>query len=364
MYLRLTSKREIPKPNSFQRISWVILFTLLSFSLTAQLSIYKKQDSIRTVYLDSLQYYYSKNNERKVLATFDQLIELLPTATEYLLRKGVYLNRLEQYQQSYYEFNKAIEVNPRLLEAYFWRGLSLLNLKSYDSAIKDFSLVIEKTNRLDSMAYKYRGMAYFEKEDFIKATIDFDSALFYNKRDFEILIRLAQSHFNSKRNDTALKIIDNLLETDPYHPDAIIIKVNICFEQNCLNEALNECKKYLLKYPEDESINLLTGAILVEKKEYAASLPNLTKSIRLNNKESFFLYGVANYYLANDQVAIEALQKTLSFNPSQNEEMEIHFMIGVCKNNIQTGSGCADIKKAISMGLHDASSTYNEDCKK
>lgn len=315
------------------------------------------------MYEDSLAYYYEKKNDNKILLYFDKILALEPTSTYYLLHKGAFLHGKERYSDAIEEFSKALDVNPNIVDAYVRRGISYLGLQRYDSGIIDFNRAIGKYRHQDSVIFRYRGLAFLMTKKFASAKSDYDSALKFAPHDKELLNNRAWTKVELLDLYGALDDLNSAIGEDPNYLNAIKNRAIVNSQAGNLENALKDSNHYLKYFPADEHINLIVGAIFFNKKEYKKALLYLDKSReKLKTKDAFLLSGLSHYFLVQDHQAIEYLTQALNFNPTQREEAEIFYVIGICKNNIEPKSGCNDIAKATELGLGDAKRTYKEEC--
>ena len=73
------------------------------------------------------------------------------------------------------DFNRAILLNPDKAIAYYYRGLAHYQKNEYDNAIRDLNeaILLEPS---DPTAYYYRGFIYLEQGKEAQAQVDFENA--------------------------------------------------------------------------------------------------------------------------------------------------------------------------------------------
>lgn len=331
----------------------IILVFLFSSSAFGQLEIYQ----------DSLNYYYKKKDNDKVLVYVDRILQINPTSTYYLLHKGSILHESKNYRDAVRIFSKALLINPEITEGYVRRGISYLGLQEYDSSILDFTKAIGKYRHQDSVIYRYRGLAYLVTGKFELAKTDYDSAIKFNLHDKELLNNRAYAKMQLGDLKDARKDLDRAIDEDDNYLNAIKNRAIVNSQINDTQAALKDASHYLEYFPMDENINLIVGTLYFDMKDYENALQYFDKSkLKLKTKEVYHLSGVSHYYLAHDQQAINDLTQVFKFSLTQSEEAELYYLIGICKNNVAAKSGCMDIKKAIEKGQLDAKRIFNEQC--
>lgn len=186
----------------------------------------------------------------------------------------------------------------------------------------------------------------------------FDSAFLFHQKDQSLFLN---RHFVKKAmgdKQGALADLNIAVELDF---ENLITRAAFYLELDLKSDALADSKKYLSKYPDNGFMNFVAGATIMDKKpDDAVNYFNKAKKV-LRTKELFHLSGLAFYFLAQDSEAILDFEKSLQVDPTN---AEIYFFIGICKNNQKAKTGCANMKKAIDMGLLTGNETYKEECLK
>lgn len=315
-------------------------------------------------YQDSINFYNKKKDFKKSLIYYDKIIKLYPNSAYYTIEKGIFLHDLRSYAEAVAEFSRALKINSNIVDAYVRRGRSYLGLHLYDSSINDFNLAYGKLKYQDSVIFLYRGHAYLKKGNYDAANADYDSASKFNSSYKEFLKSRALVKIEMEDLESALNDLNRVVIIDSSDLIAIKNRAIVNFQLNNLDTSLSDVNTYLKKYPKDAEVNLIAGGIFFEMKDYKTALQYLNScKDKIKTMEAYRASGLTNYYLVNDQQAINDLKIALSLSPTQAEEAELYYIIGVCKNNLNPKSGCNELSKAIEKGLADAKRTYSEDCK-
>ena len=170
------------------------------------------QPDMGEAYNDRGLAYFALGDTENAMADFTKAIELLPNSAIAYSNRGALYFFEGDHERALADLNKAIELSPRLAKAYQNRGLTYLDQGNYDQAIADFSQAIELTpefpfsaqatlesrsstgdsmfgsgfytslmNRNDDadlpMVYVSRAMAYLQKGEKDRASVDLDKAV-------------------------------------------------------------------------------------------------------------------------------------------------------------------------------------------
>lgn len=187
----------------------------------------------------------------------------------YIKRGDVYFKKRDFFD-AVEDYTTAIELNAKADQAYFGRGMALARQGLINEGISDLSIFI-KRNPGSSLAYTKRGVRYMWKQDFENAEKDFIKALAlnpenaeahddlgviyakrkkYNKaaEHFRATIRinpsyqkgyhnLAMTLFLVEHDAEALLMVNQALELNPEHRDALMLKSLILEKLGLYEEA-------------------------------------------------------------------------------------------------------------------------------
>lgn len=147
-------------------------------------------------------------------------------------------------------------------EKYFARGITRDELGSFDEALSDFNEVIKLTPN-DPLAWNYRGLVYYHKQDFDKSLADYEHAI----------------------------KLDPTLEVAWYNKGTLYLFNHKCIEAvDCFNEAI-KLKPMMGSYS-------MRGQAYTELKQYDEAIADFNTAIQLDPTNGY-LYsarGTAKYY--------------------------------------------------------------------
>ncbi|HPU46356.1 MAG TPA: tetratricopeptide repeat protein, partial [Bacteroidales bacterium] len=86
--------------------------------------------------------YYNTGRPEQALADFNRFLELKPDNPDGLLNRANTLSTLGKFNEAIPDYNKYLTKNDDP-KAYMWRGVAYFNIQNYDSAIIDFNKSIE-----------------------------------------------------------------------------------------------------------------------------------------------------------------------------------------------------------------------------
>lgn len=117
-------------------------------------------------------------------------------------------------------------------EKYFARGITRDGLGSFDEALSDFSEVIKLTPK-DPLAYNYRGLVYYHKQEFDKALADYDQAIMLDPKLEVAWYNKGTLYLFTKENTKAVECFDEAIRIKPQMGS-----------YSMRGQALTELKKY------------------------------------------------------------------------------------------------------------------------
>lgn len=123
--------------------------------------------------------YQSMKDYQHAISDYTRALEINPNKDESYLNRGNTYAMQKNYQQAIFDYTKAIEVNPRNINAIFVRGNAYYLQGKYQQAINDYNKLISMNvndNYMKPRMYYYRGLAYKNMGDMIRANKDFAMA--------------------------------------------------------------------------------------------------------------------------------------------------------------------------------------------
>lgn len=140
-------------------------------------------------------------------------------------------------------------------------GDEALGNKDWDKAIEHY------TNGLDAKAcgsncgkyYFYRGVAFMQKQDCVKATADFDEAQKTVTDNGELYFDASLCHSQLNQPDAALADLNNALRVNPQANNYHVGRCIILFNKHDFANALPDCEFTLGSAPDDQNMLYATA---------------------------------------------------------------------------------------------------------
>lgn len=317
-------------------------------------------------YWDSTWYFYNKGKYSQSIKYIDKLLKKYPQSSQYQQYKSVILFTWKKYDETIVLLNDVLKANPYLPDAYNRRAMANYEIGKLDSSLADFTRAIGILREQDSIAFRGKAMIYLEKKEYPMAIINFDSAALFKPKDRFFYVKRYTAYFFSGDLINAKKQLNLALKMhyDSDYSDQIIItaraETNYSLKEKEL--AMSDCNLILKTDPNNLSALFIRGQIHMENKKFDLAVIDFNKCSqqKMSSKELYALRGTANYYLANDQKAIDDLNKAIEMDPSNSI---LYILRAECKHNLKSGSGCTDMKTALSLGNEDAKRLRDEYCK-
>lgn len=340
-------------PNIPSRTVIILCLLLISAVANSQSPVIKYR--IRVEHLIEIEQYST------ALKWLDTLIRIDPAEKENYFRKGYIYAKLKQYAESNENYTAVLKLDPNSKEARFSRASTWLELSHPDSAILDLNAVIGQNRSFDSSSYRLRSLAYYKRGNFLMAKRDFDSLSRFNPNDEAFYKQRANIRNNLNDINGAIDDITILIGmkiSDPYNFQKRAFLYARIYEWN---KCIEDCNTFLSKTGPDVQVLFIRGCAFLQIKSYYKASDDFETcgKMKLESNDLFKYRGTANFFLANDAKAIHDLTKVWERDQS---DVNVLYMIGVCKNNQRSGSGCPDLKKAMTLGSADAKRIIHEFC--
>ncbi len=358
-------------------------------------------------FYDTEPYYYEVDANNAFMASdYASVVSFcskaLDSAFEVEQKIRLYGNRgkaqflLKNYTKALDDFKQVISLKVDDLFAWLNIGAIKLEMEDYDSVIewgyKAADLIPD-----DAVVFAYRGEAYFNLNNYVKAISDFDKAIRLDKKQAinpEIFIRLAQAkealemykeavadysvaiekitdektkalsfwgrgfctYRLNKNSDLALDDLNNSISWDETLLVAHFLKAQILFERSRFNEAIDAIN-ITLKYAQTkqqlgEAYNQ-RGIYLSAIEDFQNGIKDFTEAIFCNDTKCnyFFNRGLNYTYEDNKELALKdftsAIKKNQHYPHAYNARGAIYLQLKKFHKAI------LDFDKAIKLWGHD-----------
>ena len=146
-------------------------------------------------------------------------------------------------------------------------ALTAHNQNKFNDAIKQYSKILElkPDNKICSIIYKHRGMAYFACSEYNEAIEDFTASLdldrHYKAAYFRGVVRSVMKKYSEALDDYTLS-----LEINPYQPFCLFRRAQAFYHIGDLPQALADCENSLSLEPGNNSVSRFKDLLLEKLK--------------------------------------------------------------------------------------------------
>ncbi|MDA9070353.1 tetratricopeptide repeat protein [Arenitalea sp.] len=208
---------------------------------------------------------------------------------------------------------QVIKLEPQNLDAYFYRAIAKNDLGDYRGAIVDYSKVI--VEEPDADTYFNRGNSRYSLKDFTGAKEDYAKAFMLDENFIDALYSLACVKLDLEEYEKAIKDFTGVIKQVPDNYNTYMLRASAYKALEQFTNALNDYSMAILIEPNaDNYFN--RGVFLMDIKYYQDANTDLTKSLRLNNNNSFahFYRGASNLFLGKFNDAISDFSEAIKFD--------------------------------------------------
>ncbi|UJB69953.1 tetratricopeptide repeat protein [Acaryochloris sp. 'Moss Beach'] len=235
-------------------------------------------------YIQKLAECDQKDPER-ALKLVNVLMDIHDTAENYFAQ-GVYLYRLERYEEAIASYKKVLEYKPNDDRTLSNLGVLLARLGQYSEAIENYSKAIE-INRSNYKALSNRGIALGELRQYKEAITSFEKALKIKPEEYDTWVNQGVNLIYLERYEDAASKFHHAISLDP----------NQYYAWTHLGTALDKLGQH------DKAITHFEKAIEIEPK----------------HDQSWTNRGIALVALRRFKEAIDSFGEALKINPNANE---------------------------------------------
>jgi tetratricopeptide (TPR) repeat protein len=126
-----------------------------------------------------------KGRNEEAFNHYNQSIRLNPHYADAYLFRGIFFDKLGQYQLAVEDYNNAIGLSPDYVDAFYNRGVSYAAIGQYQQAYDDYNKAISR-NPDYAVAYNARGAIYLKFGQYRQAIEDFNRAIQLNPADVKV----------------------------------------------------------------------------------------------------------------------------------------------------------------------------------
>lgn len=232
--------------------------------------------------------------------------------------KDYYKEGMKQYKEQKYEkasesLKEAVTKNPNKAEYYIDYGMTLIQCKNYEEALIQFDKgILDKDNQIvrenNKMAYRGKGIAYYDSADYESAIKEFNNALKITDRsdlDIDILFYLGDSQAKTLDQEGAIATYTKIIEKKASQSDAYYKRAVLKGQMGQLEESVKDFDKAISFDKDNYEYYFGKYAILLQQGDSNGAKEVLTKAlaIKTNSNEDYYNVAILHFYQGNYDTA-------------------------------------------------------------
>jgi Flp pilus assembly protein TadD len=155
-----------------------------------------------------------------------------------------------------------------------------------DPEIVRYTQAITK-NPDDGAAYKSRGFAYYNKQDYDKAIVDYTQALRIDPNDAAVYYFRGFAYYSKQDYDRAIADYTQALRIDPDYVDAYSNRGFVYYRKQDYDRAIADYTQALRVDPDYADAYYNRGNAYSGKDDYDKAIADYTQSLRINPEDAF-----------------------------------------------------------------------------
>ncbi len=209
--------------------------------------------------------------------------------------------------------DEAIKLDINHLDAYFLRALTKNDIGDYSGAIVDYSKIV--ATKPDADSYFNRGNSRFSLKDLEGARNDYAKAYELDPSFLEPLYSLACVKYDLEEYKSAIQDFNKVLKIAPNSPNVYMLRA-ACYKSLELPKKALEDYTIAIYISPNANTYYNRGVFYMDVNYYAKANRDLTKSIRLNNNNTFahFYRGASFLLLGKYDRAVEDFSNALKLD--------------------------------------------------
>ncbi len=257
--------------------------------------------------------------------------DLTPTGEN---KKGLEAYDAGEYDRAVSYFERAISLDPNVKEYHNNLGMALIQMKQYTEAITQFSMVITndpsttEEKKLVKFAYRGRGMAFLQRQNFEEALQAFNNALAIDvEEDWNIDIYYYKANVLECMGypTSAIENYTAVLDMNPKNERAMLARANLYREIGEYTSAINDYKAVLENAEGSYEAYIGFYACLIEtdRTEEAKELLDDATHITVKTEDDKYRLGQVHFYQGNYDAARVEMEYAV-----ENGFAEGHYFLG------------------------------------
>jgi tetratricopeptide (TPR) repeat protein/transglutaminase-like putative cysteine protease len=290
--------------------------------------------------------YFGTQSNGSALADFREALRIDPRRTDLHRPMAVAYENLKQFDLALAEYDKAIAADPADEMAHYDRGALLVRLGKTDEAIKEYDASISIKPSFNAYLFRAQARPDTEKD---KILADINAALKLSApKDATAWCFVALAYNRAHEPKLAVDAINRAINLNPDNPQLRLQRIGIYQDNHQYDEAVEDIKPWLSKYPENWSLivqSCWNKALSKHSLDTAVADCNRALSFKADDRVKRFR-ALALMRLGRFDEAIADFDMLLDRNPNSAND---HFGRGIAKLRKHDGiGGRADLAAARS----------------
>ncbi len=240
-------------------------------------------------YIARATVYEKIDSTKKAAIDYRRASVFIRKNSDVLCKSGILFNSVGNYNEALEMLDLATLKNKKNALCFSQKAYSYLQLKKYHNAIgaADSSIKLEKTD----ITYYYRGLAYFNIDNYLAAENDFTTSISLNRKNIKSYLARAELYLEQEKLDYAMNDVNVILGVKNKNVQAYLLRSEIYVKQLEYPNAINDISKILIIEPDSTGMYIVRGKYYQQFNQHANAITDFSKAIGndSNNPMLYFL---------------------------------------------------------------------------
>lgn len=242
------------------------------------------------------------------------------SASDYY-KEGMKQYKEQKYEEASVSLKEAVTKNPNKAEYYIDYGMTLIQVGNYEEALIQFDkAILDKDNQIvrenNKMAYRGKGIAYYDSAEYKSAIKQFKKALKITDRsdlDVDILFYLGDAQTKTLDQEGAIATYTKIIEKKANQSDAYYKRAVLKGQLGQLEDSIADFDKAISFDKDNYEYYFGKYAILLQQGDStgAAEVLKNALAIKTESKEDYYNVAILHFYQGNNDTVKEELATAL-----------------------------------------------------
>ncbi len=234
------------------------------------------------------------------------------SASDYY-KEGMKQYKEQKYEEASASLKEAVTKNPNKAEYYIDYGMTLIQCGNYEEALIQFDkAILDKDNQIvrenNKMAYRGKGIAYYDSADYKSAIKQFKKALKITERselDIDILYYLGDAQTKTLDQEGAIATYTKIIEKKAKQSDAYYKRAVLKGQLGQLEDSVADFDKAISFDKDNYEYYFGKYAILLQQGDSngAAEVLKNALAIKTESNEDYYNVAILHFYQGNNDTA-------------------------------------------------------------